>query len=64
MEVGDVHFFVQTSDCEHCPPPGGVSTLEAKPSEPDLKYMRENLEKYTCVQNQLKRFYLTWMDAV
>ena len=41
MEVGDVHFFVQTSDCEHCPPPGGVSTLEAKPSEPDLKYMRE-----------------------
>ena len=36
MEVGDVHFFVQTSDCEHCPPPGGVSTLEAKPSEPDF----------------------------
>ena len=61
MEVGDVHFFVQTSDCEHCPPPGRVSTLEAKPSEPD---MRENLEKYTCtcVQNQLNVF--TWLGWV
>ena len=60
MEVGDVHFFVQTSDCEHCPPPGGVSTLEAKPSEPDLKYMREIYVRAKSVE----RFYLTWVDAV